>query len=177
MKNIKNLESKKWSGGITKEIYRDNEDYNIRISCAKIDSGESRFSDFTGYTRILKILEGMAIITRDSKEITLTSKDTFFFGGEEYIISKNEYDVLDFNVIYKKEILDVEIKDLVDEKVFILGGKSLILFTEKKGIIIFDGASKEMSKYDFLVTDAKEIELKGKGIFVNFKERERNNFL
>ena len=34
--NLKDVKNKIWSGGITKELYKDTKDYHTRISCIKI---------------------------------------------------------------------------------------------------------------------------------------------
>ncbi|MEI6856043.1 HutD family protein [Psychrilyobacter sp.] len=62
-KNLDEMSGKKWSGGITKELYRDIENFNIRISSASIEPGSSKFSDFTRYRRILIILENEVRLT------------------------------------------------------------------------------------------------------------------
>jgi len=169
--NLRDVEGKSWSGGITKELYRDREDYNIRISCARIDPGESVFSDFTGYQRVLKVLEGKVLITRGEELIELSPEKTFVFEGDEHIKSKNDLEVLDFNVIYKPEKTEVEVRELTDRGMIDFRGKTLIL-SKKDGITIeIDGVIKTLKRYDFIMTDSNEIKTSGDLIAVGFKER------
>lgn len=169
VKNIRDLAFKKWSGGITKELYRDREDFFIRISCAEIDPGESLFSDFTGYERILKILENSVCLTREEEEIVLDSKEIFFFDGAEKIKSKNEKKVLDFNIIHREGALEY-----FEET----EGKKNIHFKNKA--IVFskgDGNSLErsceiirMDRYDFIIfMSGDSIDLYGNFLIVTFR--------
>lgn len=171
MMNLKDVECKRWSGGTTTELYRDAEDYNIRISCARIDPGESVFSDFTGYQRVLKVLEGKVLITRKEKELELTPGKTLVFGGDEHIKSKNDLEVLDFNVIYKAEKTEAEVRELTGEDATGCKGRTLILSKEDGVTIEIDGGVKVLEKYDFIITDSNEIKTRGDLIAVVFKER------
>ncbi len=170
MKNLNDIEGNRWIGGITKELFRDRKDYNIRISCASIDPGESVFSDFTGYKRILKILEGRVELTRDNKVIDLTPKDIFVFGGEEHIKSKNNIEVLDFNVIYKTDICEVSLIEIKDEKDLDIEGKKLILSKSDGVEVEIEDEPQNMTRYDFIITDLTRIKVRGDSIVVIFKK-------
>lgn len=180
MNNIKNLVEKKWSGGVTREIYRDQEDFNIRISCAEIYTGESLFSDFTGYKRILKILENDVTIERNSDTKIFLNKDNIFiFDGSDKIKSKNENRVVDFNVIYKPEYYQVSFEE-IEGSYYSRGNQhreDTLIFSLCEGFIQKDESDNfnlnnselKMEKYDFLfLNNLTNYRLNGKFIVVKF---------
>ncbi|MGL6119576.1 MAG: HutD family protein [Fusobacteriaceae bacterium] len=174
MNNIKNIFGKKWSGGITREIYKDQNDFNIRISCAEIYPGESVFSDFTGYKRILKILENEVILQKNSdKKIFLDKNNVFNFDGSDKVKSKNEDLVLDFNVIYNSNFYEVSFEEVngyySSVKNKNKGEKVFIFSTEEASILFINNCNLNFQKYDFLLLDfSSSYKLNGNFIVVKF---------
>lgn len=176
MNNIKNLVEKKWSGGTTREIYKDQDDFNIRISCAEIYPGESFFSNFTGYKRILKILENNVILEKNSDEnIFLDKNNIFTFDGSDKIKSKNETLVLDFNVIYKSDYYQVSFEEVngfyysVENQE---NKENILVFSIRDGSALFiNNCDLKLEKYDFLILDRlTSYKLNGDFILVKFKK-------
>lgn len=176
MNNMKNLIPKKWSGGITREIFRDKFDFDIRISCAEIYPGENVFSDFTGYKRILKILESNVIIKKNNdRDLFLNPDNIFIFDGSDTVKSINEDLVLDFNVIYKPEFLQVsfeEIKGVYNLYNFDDQGTILIFSLENDNNLFLNDYNSKLEKYDFLILDSPvEFKLEGKFILIKFQKK------
>ena len=167
IKNIRDVKEKKWSGGITRELYRDKEDFNIRISCAEIDPGISNFSDFTGYNRILKILENQVTLEKNNEIISLDSNNYFVFDGSEKILSKNNNTVLDFNVIYKTDKVSVTFKELEKEKKLFIDANALIFSKSSNTTIKVSKEIKNLNKYDFItIKDKSVVDISGKCLVV-----------
>lgn len=115
----------KWSGGTTTQIYikpngltvKDN--FNYRISSATVLSGENTFSDFSKYNRFLVILNGEIKISHNDGEYkTLKSFEKYFFDGAAKTKSISECDIVDFNVIYKKDINNLKFEILIGNNSF-----------------------------------------------------------
>ena len=170
-KNLKDIEGRPWSGGITREIYRDKDDFNIRISSAVIEAGASKFSDYSGYRRILKVLEGEVDLTRGSQKIRLDSKKVLLFGGEEEIYSESSSSVLDFNVIYKEDRVNPSLLEVTEKTTLITRDKILIISLEEESKINIHNKSTTLNKYDFLLFKEKEekhLELSGNLLIVTW---------
>ncbi len=170
-KNIGNIEGRPWSGGITREIYRDQEDFSLRISSAVIEPGASKFSDYSGYRRILKVLEGEVTLRRKEEEIKLDREGVFLFGGEEEIYSENPDRVLDFNVIFREERVQPSFMEVREETTLITRDKVLILSVEKDSKIEFKDKGSTLGRYDLLLLreeEEKHIKLTGKFIVVTW---------
>ncbi|MEA1974727.1 MAG: HutD family protein [Bacillota bacterium] len=107
MKKIesKDLYNKKWSGGMTKElfIYPEKSNYNLRdfdfrISSATIEVEESQFTSLPKYNRILMVLKGsLDIIHKDQYQIHLNEFDIDKFSGAWE--TKSYGKVTDFNLM------------------------------------------------------------------------------
>jgi environmental stress-induced protein Ves len=77
----------KWANGTTTELYKYpassdflKRDFIFRISTATVEAPKSTFSDFSGLTRILMVLEGQLQLThvgRYTKELQPYEQDTF----------------------------------------------------------------------------------------------------
>lgn len=170
-KNLKDIEGRPWSGGTTREIYRDCEDFNIRISSAVIEGGASKFSDYSGYRRILKVLEGEVDLTRGSQKIRLDSKKVFLFGGEEEIYSESSSSVLDFNVIFKKDSVKSSFLEVSEETTLVTSDKVLILSLEKGSKVELNNRWTILDRYDFLLfteEEEKHLELSGNFLIVTW---------
>lgn len=168
IKKLAELEEKKWSGGITRELYRDDWDFNIRISCAEINPGRSSFTDYTGYKRILRILENEVTLYRGDEKIELFEDRSFYFEGKDRIISETKQKAIDFNVIFNENKVKVIYKEVNGFAVKNLKNKSLI-FSLKDGNKVDDIV---LNKFDYLIVEDKELELEGSFVLVNWEFKE-----
>jgi len=171
-RNLEEIVGNKWSGGITKELYRDRKDFNIRISSASIEPGSSKFSDFSGYKRILIILENKVTLTKKNETIDLYEDDTFFFDGRDDIGSENEKQVLDFNLIWDPLNIEADLNK-ISGKNNLFTDKNIFIFSVEDGST-FNHNSKDytLDKYDFieiLDREYKNMEFKGGFIVINWK--------
>lgn len=163
---------KKWSGGITKELYRDMEDFNIRISSASIEPGSSKFSDFSRYKRILIILENKVRLTRKKELIDLHEDNIFYFDGKDEIISKNEKKVLDFNLIWDPQCIEVNLNKIYGENNLFTSQNIFIFSMNKTSIINFNNKDYTVNKYDFIKIfdrEYKKIKFKGEFIIITWR--------
>ncbi len=170
--NLKEISEKKWSGGITKELYRDTEDFNIRISSASIEPGSSKFSDFARYRRILIILENKVRLTRGNELIDLCENDVFSFHGKDEIRSENEKKVLDFNLIWDPLNVEVNLNKIYGESNLFTSQKIFIFSLNKGSNFNFNNKDYTLDKYDFvkiLDREYKNIKFKGEFILINWK--------
>lgn len=171
-KKLEEIIGKNWSGGITKELYKDVEDFNIRISSASIEPGLSKFSEFLRYKRILIILENNVRIFRGKEVINLTQDDMFFFDGNDDIRSQNEKKVLDFNLIWDPVNIDINFNKICGENNLFTNKKIFIFSLDEETNLKFENKEYILSKYDFieiLNKEYKNIKLKGKFLFINWE--------
>ncbi|MCS5421596.1 MULTISPECIES: HutD family protein [Psychrilyobacter] len=171
-KNLGEIIGNRWSGGITKELYRDMEDFNIRISSASIEPGSSKFSDFSRYRRILIILENEVTLTREDELIDLREGDAFSFHGKDEIRSENEKKVLDFNLIWDPLNVDVNLNKIYGESNLLTSQKIFIFSVDKGSNLNFNNKDYTLDKYDFIEipdSEYKDIKFKGKFILINWK--------
>lgn len=104
-----------WSGGTTKELFIYPKESNLkdrnfilRISSASVNDEESTFSTFSGFDRILMILDGKIKISHrknesekeEFKELKPFMQD-YFFGDD---ITKSIGKCIDFNIIFRKGV-------------------------------------------------------------------------
>lgn len=171
-KNLEEIRGSKWSGGITRELYRDRIDFNIRISSASIEPGTSKFSDFSGYKRILIILENKVTLTREDETIDLYEGDTFFFDGKDDIRSENEKQVLDFNLIWNPQHTEAGLNKISGKNNLFTSQKLFIFSLENNSTFNYNEGDYTLDKYDFVeIPDRKykNIELEGEFIVINWK--------
>ena len=103
------FQAKAWANGTTTELVKyplDSDflkrDFIFRISTATVEAEESTFSDFSGLTRILMILEGSLTLIHDGryqKHLVPYDQDTFDGGCSTRSIGK----VRDFNVMFNEQ--------------------------------------------------------------------------
>jgi environmental stress-induced protein Ves len=171
-KNLRNIEGRPWSGGTTREIYRDQEDFNLRISSAVIDPGASRFSDYSGYRRILKVLEGEVHLRRQEEVVKLDREGVLLFGGEEDISSESSSSVLDFNVIFREDRVKPTYMEVREKTTLITRDMVFLLSLEEESKVEFKGSCSTLDRYDLLLLreeDEKHMELIGNFIVVTWK--------
>lgn len=97
-----------WASGTSTELFIypssgnfQTREFLFRISTATVDAEESVFSDFSGITRTLMVLEGNLTLIhqgRYTKELKPFDQDTFDGGWD----TKSKGKVKDFNLMYKE---------------------------------------------------------------------------
>ena len=183
IKNLKELPFTTWSGGTTTQLFIKPEnftvkdDFDIRISSATIDPGDSTFSDFSKYNRFLTILDGWIDIAHPGEEEEsckgkrLEKHIPYYFDGAIKTTSSSPVKVIDFNVIWKKSLSGIEVNIFDFSKNTELGlknGEYFIFSLENNGEIVLFGDKFNFLKGDFIkinLSDVK-IEVEGKFIFV-----------
>ena len=103
------FQAKTWANGTTTELVKyplDSDflkrDFIFRISTATVEAEESTFSDFSGLTRILMILEGSLTLIHEGryqKDLNPYDQDTFDGSWSTRSIGK----VRDFNVMFNSQ--------------------------------------------------------------------------
>ena len=103
------FQAKAWANGTTTELVKYptesdflNRDFIFRISTATVEAEESTFSDFSGLTRILMILEGSLTLIHEGryqKDLNPYDQDTFDGSWSTRSIGK----VRDFNVMFNEQ--------------------------------------------------------------------------
>lgn len=103
------FQAKAWANGTTTELVKyptDSDflkrDFIFRISTATVEAEESTFSDFSGLTRILMILDGSMTLIHEGryqKDLNPYDQDTFDGSWSTRSIGK----VRDFNVMFNEQ--------------------------------------------------------------------------
>ena len=103
------FQAKAWANGTTTELVKYptesdflKRDFIFRISTATVEAEESTFSDFSGLTRILMILEGSLTLIHEGryqKDLNPYDQDTFDGSWSTRSIGK----VRDFNVMFNEQ--------------------------------------------------------------------------
>lgn len=106
---VHSLQAKAWANGTTTELVKFppesdflKRDFIFRISTATVEAEESSFSDFSGLTRILMVLEGSLELIHEGryqKHLQPYEQDTF--DGSWSTRSKGK--VRDFNVMFNDQ--------------------------------------------------------------------------
>ena len=105
-----NFKTNEWAGGITREVCilpaegsrLQDRNFELRVSSAVINTTESTFSDFTGFTRLILCLEGRITLCVEGQTIELSNDNLFEFDGAAKVSSVNTLGAVDLNVIYKR---------------------------------------------------------------------------
>lgn len=177
IKNITEIQPSKWSGGLTYQIFISPENatlkegFSIRISSATIEAGESNFSDFSGYNRFLTILSGNIDIKHENGEWReINIHEPYYFDGGINTQSRSKVEVVDFNLIWKKEIVDIsaEIIQNREYKNIEIEEKPVFLFSlNENSSVNYDNIEYSLKKWDyFCLRNVKEIKLKGDYILI-----------
>lgn len=109
MKIFTDFNTTEWSKGLTSELFiyptnasLEKRDFEFRISIATI-SGQSKFTPFDGYNRILTLLEGeLELIHKENHTANLLPFDQDHFKGSWTTFSTGV--AKDFNVISKEHV-------------------------------------------------------------------------
>ena len=115
-----------WAGGTTRQIYISPDDatlpernFDLRISSATINLTESRFSDFSGFTRYIMPLEGEIELHFADRTVRLEHGKLYRFSGSEEVTSTNTQGAVDFNIIVANGI-ETDIRIINSSIVFAL---------------------------------------------------------
>lgn len=106
---VKILNTTKWSGGITKQIYIypseaifSNHDFIYRVSSAEVELEQSNFTFFENYTRyILSLDNPLEIVHNNQKALKLEPLQVHEFRGDDETISYGKCS--DFNLMVNKD--------------------------------------------------------------------------
>jgi environmental stress-induced protein Ves len=165
MKVFSDFTSTEWSKGLTSELFiypadssLEKRDFDFRISIATI-SGQSKFTPFVGYNRILTLLEGeLELIHKENHTANLLPFDQDHFKGKWTTYSTGV--AKDFNVISKEHIeAFVEVVHLRPEQTFSASEpKEMQLIYIDEGSINIE--SKEIKSNSLLLIETDMIDLK-----------------
>lgn len=140
-----NLAINSWNGGTTKEYFRDKNEFGLRISTAIIDKGKSKFSDFTGYDRLLTLLKSSVNLTINGINSKLRKGTIIRFKGADKVYTDCKDEIIDFNIIWKTEnfklkmdIIERNEKRTIDKSIFILSTKNSTEITVNNSKIKLD---------------------------------------
>ena len=170
----------KWSGGETIQLHIEPEGLSVkdnfdwRISVATVNKGESEFSDFSKYNRYLTILEGKMEINQEGKLIEINELEELRFDGGIKTVGKCEANIMDFNIIWKKEIENFKIEvQKQDEKVENVNmGKEIFIFSLNQ-VVVEIGKKKIFLKKNQLIMIKDDslisCSIKGKSIYGGIK--------
>jgi environmental stress-induced protein Ves len=122
-----------WANGTTTELVKYppesdfvKRDFIFRISTATVEAEESTFSDFSGLTRILMVLEGSITLIHEGryqKQLNPYDQDTFEGSWSTRSIGK----VRDFNLMFNHEAIGTTRSFSLNQM-----EKKLISFTQKR---------------------------------------------
>jgi environmental stress-induced protein Ves len=142
--------STQWSGGTTNQMYItpsdatiSKQDFLIRISTATINTLTSEFTKFPFHYRFLSILNGEIEFktgVKTPKKIAETEFD--FFDGADTTISSSKSQVVDFNIIYSKQLY-LNIEQYTDKQ-----SKTLRYLTSGQTFIFIAKGSIELNKIE-----------------------------
>jgi len=154
----KNLITKNWSGGKTKEFYifpedklYENRDFDFRISSATVEIDESIFTNLPNYNRILMILEGELFIEHiNHHSIDLKRFDIDEFSGEWETHSKGK--VTDFNLIMNKNLNGkIKLRKTFGKYNTAKETNEILVFYCYEGTCLIN--TKQLNKFDVLIID------------------------
>jgi uncharacterized protein len=153
--------------GITQEIYLEKDLF--RLSMASIlNSGP--FSLFPGFERSLTLLEGESIyLSHDmGAEFNLKMLSPYQFAGEQATLSIVKKAGLDFNVFWKRDVVQVEVRLQTAEELSKIKthlGESIFIFSLEDDLKVrTEKQSFQLNKYDtlFCQKESELISLMGK---------------
>lgn len=166
-----------WSGGSTTQLYilptglSVKDDFDLRISSATVCSGESEFSDFSGYKRFLTILQGgMFIKHADCPEQYLTQLQPLFFDGATPTYSRAEQDVVDFNIIWKAERSAPHIAIVQGQQQLVVDGTALF-YSYTESLVVVQDQEYVLPQGKIIKITANNVSIKilGQGVYCALK--------
>lgn len=162
-----------WDGGTTTQLYilptglTVSDDFTFRISSATVQSGESTFSDFSGYKRFLTVLKGeMFIKVGDATEEYITKLTPVFFDGAVPTSSRCSDNVVDFNIIWKNTLGSVDI-GIVSGCREITCQSKLFFYATGQSHLTVNGNTQQLNQGQLIVVDAAELDItiQGEGVY------------
>jgi len=182
----KDFVKKQWSGGVTEELFiyppgssYEKRDFIFRLSKASIEAEKTKFTELTGFTRHLVLLEGDVTLVSDSrKSKKLDRLSTFSFKGSEEIESFGTGK--DYNLMVKEDAESaLEVYEVTEEgrafklPSFIHGKEAYLCFYCLKGYSVIGlGDHKEYLKESQQVVikeqdiEEREVLLMGEGVTI-----------
>ena len=144
--------------GFTYEVAKNGTDehYDWRISMAEVKEDGS-FSDFTGFQRVISVLEGEGIrLTIDNKNAqNINPLSAFAFKGESKTHCALLKDVVkDFNLIYRPDVFRARFQwlDTKQKQSFCSQAQTILIFSAASAIdICSDGLNAQLGCYDSLL--------------------------
>ncbi|MBN1971971.1 MAG: HutD family protein [Candidatus Delongbacteria bacterium] len=168
IQNQENYTTSKWSGGTTTEIFiypkeskYSERNFDFRISSAIIEDNFSKFTDLSGYDRIIIPLTNDLVLSHGDEKFTIKKLDGYSFDGGK--LTESYSSITDFNLIYNykynanyelidsdkniecdNQIIFMYLIDgsckiiLVNEEIKLVKGSSLIAFSGDSFKIIGD---------------------------------------
>lgn len=157
---LKNQDYKKMSWkngkGITEEIIRvnhpDSQEFLWRLSIADINE-EGEFSIFSGYQRIITVLEGAGMLLNVDNNWSrpLLVADPFAFSGDAKVVCRLlDGQLRDFNLIYDPRFIKVRIQwfNLDALLRFFSDAEQLVIFSTSSQTIQIANETMVLSRYD-----------------------------
>jgi environmental stress-induced protein Ves len=149
-------------GGVTRELDRlpaEGDVFDWRVSVAQVDV-DGPFSSFPGHERVLVLLTGSGIDLH-TPDGTVRLRDPFQahrFPGEQPIIATlPDGATTDFNLMWRREVLDAEVAVIEISGAEMLGGDELVLCYVADGVLRVGG--QELAEGDLArVHGAQRIE-------------------
>lgn len=164
-----------WSGGTTTQLFISpagasvTDDFIFRISSATVENGSSVFSNFTGYNRFLTILQGKMLISHNSgKKKYIGEFEPVFFDGADITASSVTERIVDFNIIWKKDIKDnVKVGIVHDNECLNLNGTIFIYNFLDNTRVYINSTEYLLTSKQLLTTTADnlEVQIEGKCIY------------
>ncbi len=152
----------RWANGTSTELFVfpadgnfQTRDFTFRISTATVEAEETDFSDFSGLTRILMILDGNLSLTHEgryTKKLAPLEQDTFDGGWK----TKSKGKVRDFNVMFKSPANgNVKAIHFTENEIqhFVLNGEYDFFFVHSGR---FECNGNELSKDDLFIIEHTE---------------------
>jgi environmental stress-induced protein Ves len=152
--------AKTWANGTTTELVKYppesdfvKRDFIFRISTATVEAEESTFSDFSGLTRILMVLEGSITLIHEGryqKQLNPYDQDTFDGSWSTRSIGK----VRDFNLMFNHQAIGTTRSFSLNQM-----EKQLISFTQKRVVLFIHTGQFHCCNQTLSAGDVLDVEL------------------
>ena len=160
--------AKAWANGTTTELVKYPEesdflkrDFIFRISTATVEAEESTFSDFSGLTRILVILEGSLTLIHEGryqKQLSPYEQDTFDGAWSTRSVGK----VRDFNLMFNAQARgEVRVLSLSSDHVeqIMMTQKRMVFFVHTGAFILGEHTLEAGSVLDLSECNSEILDL------------------
>ena len=160
--------STQWSGGTTNQMHItpsdatiSNQDFLIRISTATINTLTSEFTKFPFHNRFISILKGeIKFKTGGEPPKKIAEIEFDFFDGADTTISSSKSQVIDFNIIYSKQLC-LNIQQYTEKQ-----GKTLKYLTSGQTFIFIVKGSIELNKIELIENELIILEERNQEIHI-----------